>query len=381
MSMKPILCFSKGGRQERLELVRAGRAPRDFLYGTDQLIGQGYNIVPLSSSIACKDGILNRLIHVKEQVLSSLTQLSLRSSVIDHFRSEFSQSGVVLSFTDGFSITLGHHFRNVPRSCSPVLIGCFHGLSDVEAKVPKALRPWVARTIEASVRRLDHVAFFGPTDRAYALNRFGIPQERTSIIQFGVDCDFWRPTNMSSGDYVFSVGQDPNRDFMTLVNAEVNVPIRIHTALPISIPLSKGNVELTSGSYQQSTLTDEQLRDMYQASIAVVVPLKDVFQPTGYSVTLQAMACGKPVILSRIKGLWAPDLLVDEENCLLVTPGDSQEIANAINRVVRDSALRHRLGIAARKTVLTHFSYGPAAASTEKLIKIGLALRSKVDLS
>lgn len=237
-------------------------------------------------------------------------------------------------------------------------------------------RSWVARVIEASIHRLDYIAFFGPADRAYALNRFGIGAEKTGLIRFGVDTDFWNPADLPPQDYVFSVGQDTNRDFMTLVNADVDIPIRIHTALPIRVPPSKANVQLTRGSYQMSSLSDEQLRDMYQRSIAVVIPLKDVYQPTGYSVTLQAMACAKPVILSRIKGLWAPDLLVDGENCLLVTPGDSRELAHAINRVAGDNKLRQRLGKAARETVLTHFSLSHAALSTEELIKIGLTKQS-----
>lgn len=121
-------------------------------------------------------------------------------------------------------------------------------------------------------------------------------------------------------DFVFSIGQDPNRDFDTLVNAEIEVPIRLHTALPVAIPTGRQNVTVSKGSYHKSTLTDKELRDLYRRSLAVVVPLKDVYQPTGYSVTLQAMACGKPVVLTRIKGLWAPELLRDGENCLLVPP-------------------------------------------------------------
>ena len=44
--------------------------------------------------------------------------------------------------------------------------------------------------------------------------------------------------------------------------------------------------------------------------------LKNVFQPSGYSVTLQAMACGKPVILTKTRGLWAPEIFVNFKNCI-----------------------------------------------------------------
>jgi glycosyltransferase involved in cell wall biosynthesis len=177
-----------------------------------------------------------------------------------------------------------------------------------------------------------------------------------------------------SENFVFSVGQDPKRDFDTLVRCEVDVPIRLHTGLPVEVPANRTNVHMTRGSYHKSTLSDEELRDLYRRSMAVVVPLKDVYQPTGYSVTLQAMACGKPVVLSRIRGLWAPELLRDGENCLLVPPGDKVALATAIKRLASDPELRERLGKAARTTAEEHFSTAAAAACLEQLIQRGRAM-------
>jgi glycosyltransferase involved in cell wall biosynthesis len=220
---------------------------------------------------------------------------------------------------------------------------------------------------------LDHVAFFGPADREFGISTYGLLREKTSIILFGIDTEFWTPGEGSSEDFVFSIGQDPNRDFDTLVNAELDIPIRLHTALPLLIPPSRTNVLLTSGSYHHSTITDEELRDLYRRAMAVVVPLKDVYQPTGYSVTLQAMACGKPIVLSRIRGLWAPELLRDGENCLLVPPGDRAALAAAISRLAADPSLRIRLGRAARATAEQHFNLSAAASSLEQLIHHGRA--------
>jgi glycosyltransferase involved in cell wall biosynthesis len=103
------------------------------------------------------------------------------------------------------------------------------------------------------------------------------------------------------------------------------------------------------------------------------VPPKDVYQPTGYSVTLHAMACGKPVVLSRICGLWAPELLRDGENCILVPPGDRAALAAAVNLLAGDAELRASLGLTARETVERHFNPRVAAASLEALIQRGLA--------
>jgi glycosyltransferase involved in cell wall biosynthesis len=121
-------------------------------------------------------------------------------------------------------------------------------------------------------------------------------------------------------------------------------------------------------------MTDEALRRLYNRARAVIVPLKDVYQPTGYSVTLQAMSCGRPVILSAIKGLWAPELLRHNENCLLVPPGDAAALGAAIARIRADGALRARLGQAARATALAHFGLDRMGAATIALARRGLSL-------
>lgn len=369
--MAEIICFDKGGREARRALVAKGRAPREFFYGVMELQERGYDIEQISSAEPYK-GPLATLHRALELAFSHLTRLGLRTHFLTGIQGRMRAARVAVSFTDGFSLTLGHYYRNI-RTGAPFLVGCFHGLSDFEFKATPLLRPLVRRMIRRALHRLDLVAFFGPADREFGISRYGLPPEKTSIILFGVDTEFWTPGEGLPEDFVFSIGQDPNRDFDTLVNAEIEVPIRLHTALPVAIPTGRQNVTVSKGSYHKSTLTDKELRDLYRRSLAVVVPLKDVYQPTGYSVTLQAMACGKPVVLTRIKGLWAPELLRDGENCLLVPPGDRNALAAAIERLAADPELRTRLGRAARETAVKDFNLESGTASTELLLKLGLA--------
>lgn len=369
--MAEILCFDKGGRTARRALAAKGRAPREFFYGVMALQERGYDIEQLSSAESYED-VFGQIHRTIELGLSHLTRLGLRPHFVATIQDRMREARVAVSFTDGFSLTLGHYYRNTHVGV-PFLVGCFHGLSDFEFKATPLLRPLVRRMIRRALHRLDLVAFFGPADREFGISRYGLPPEKTSIILFGVDTEFWTPGERLPEDFVFSVGQDPNRDFDTLVNAEVDVPIRLHTALPVVVPPARTNVLLTSGTYHNSTITDEELRDLYRRAMAVVVPLKDVYQPTGYSVTLQAMACGKPIVLSRIRGLWAPDLLRDGENCLLVPPGDRAALAAAISRLAADPALRIRLGRAARATAEQHFNLSTAASSLEELIHHGMS--------
>jgi hypothetical protein len=373
--MADIICFDKGGRDARRALVAEGRAPREFFYGVMDLQERGYDIEQRSSAEPYT-GPLAAMYRGVELAWSHLTRLGLRTHCLDEIQDKMCRTRVAVSFTDGFSLTLGYYYRNICEG-APFLIGCFHGLSDLENRPAEAMRPLVRRLIRQSLHRLDHIAFFGPADREFGITRYGLDREKTSVILFGVDTGFWTPGVVPAEDFVFSMGQDPNRDFATLVGAEIDAPLRLHTALPVVVPPGRSNVTLSKGSYHKSTLTDEELRDLYRRALAVVVPLKDVYQPTGYSVTLQAMACGKPVVLSRIRGLWAPELLRDGENCLLVPPGDRTALAAAITRLAADPELRVRLGQEARNTAEKYFNPAAAASSLEALIQHGLATRPK----
>jgi glycosyltransferase involved in cell wall biosynthesis len=154
--------------------------------------------------------------------------------------------------------------------------------------------------------------------------------------------------------------------------------MRIVTRRYVNIPPNYDHVQTTVGDFFNSdSMTDRDLRRLYNAATAVIVPLKDVYQPSGYSVTLQAMSCGRPVVLSNIRGLWTKTLLKDGENCLLVPPGDAVALGAAIGRIRSNSELARRLGRAARETAVAHFGLDKIGAGTVALARLGLDLWTK----
>jgi glycosyltransferase involved in cell wall biosynthesis len=108
---------------------------------------------------------------------------------------------------------------------------------------------------------------------------------------------------------------------------------------------------------------------MYRRADVVAVPLKDVWQPTGYSVTLQAMACGKAVVLSNIKGLWDPEVFRSGENCILVEPGNPAALGTALEQLHADPALRQIIGAAARQTAVEAFALSRMNRSIRELVE------------
>ena len=72
------------------------------------------------------------------------------------------------------------------------------------------------------------------------------------------------------------------------------------------------------------------------------------------------MSQGCPVIATTAVGAAAGGLVRDGETGLVVPAGDPAELARAIERLLDDAALRHRLGARGRE-VVADYSYEKAA--------------------
>ena len=107
---------------------------------------------------------------------------------------------------------------------------------------------------------------------------------------------------------------------------------------------------------------------------AAVFCCPSVYEPFGI-INLEAMACGTAVVATSVGGI--PEVVVPEETGLLVDPGlapgsfdpadpagFAEALAQAVNRLAGDPALRDRFGAAGRKRVEAHFSWDAIAEQT-----------------
>lgn len=95
-----------------------------------------------------------------------------------------------------------------------------------------------------------------------------------------------------------------------------------------------------------------------------VAVLPSFFEGMG-RVLLEAMAMEKPVVASRVGGI--PDLVKDGVNGVLVTPGNVQELAGAIEKIVTDKGLAQKMGREGRKRIKEQFSSEVMARSIERV--------------
>lgn len=80
---------------------------------------------------------------------------------------------------------------------------------------------------------------------------------------------------------------------------------------------------------------------------------------------LDAWAYGLPVITTPVGGL--PDIIVHNQNAIVIKPGDPEDIANAIEKLINDERLRAKLSEEALKMSNTIFSLDQVTYQIDKL--------------
>lgn len=349
--LKYLFLYPGKSRISRLQSFIPGQSPREFFYGYLAAIEAGYSCT-IGDTRTDPSATWRQAFLKYEIMRNRVTNYPVSKQRVDVLADDFRGSDVAMSFTDGFSVAMGLWARKLaPKT---YLAGGFHGLADMLDKVEPWVRAIAKKRIRKGLHGLDHIFFSGAPDRRRAIEIYDLDPQRTSVFPFGVDTRFWTPGDGRTKPFVLAVGSDPQRDYETLIAAPTDVHLKFVTRLPVP-PRAKGICEIIRGSLHDAAITDDALRELYRQCDLVVVPLRDVWQPSGCSVTLQAMACGKPVILTATRGLWDPTLLRSGHNCVLVPPADKTALADAIDMLMADPKMRARIGAAARKTAVEEF--------------------------
>ena len=152
--------------------------------------------------------------------------------------------------------------------------------------------------------------------------------------------------------YILGIGRHvPQKGFDVLLRAFAAMKDRSHDLLiagdgPERSALESLAAELKLGSAVKflGKVDHDKAVSLFLGCGVFVLPSRH--EPMGI-VNLEAMAAGKPVVASNVGGV--PELVQDGQTGLLVTPGDHDSLAQAIEKITADAALAARFGAAGRK--------------------------------
>ncbi len=251
------------------------------------------------------------------------------------------------------------------------------------------LRPWKQDQLgqayylsswleKVGIESADMVIAVSRTTKNDILKYFNISEERVTVIHNGIDINKWKPTPISESlkkeynikdDYILFVGRPTKQKGMEyLIEAADYIDIQIVMAatgadtkeyeqeIAQKIQTKKNIVWINK------LLKEEEYIQLYSSAKIFVCP--SIYEPFGI-INLEAMSCEVPVVASAVGGIL--EVVVPEETGILVEPANPQQIAEAVNRLLKDESLRRKMGRAGRERVEKYFSWTYIAQQTKKL--------------
>ena len=212
------------------------------------------------------------------------------------------------------------------------------------------------------------------------LERFPAPRDETARVPHGeqaVVAPYHVPHIVSVGRLVAFKGFEhlidacaelARRGFDFTCHIVGDGPLRETLKAKIEKLNLSSRINLLGSLSQKAVLEELRNADVFAlASVTDAQGASDVF-PT---VILEAMAGGRPVLSTRLAGI--PELVIDGETGVLVPPGDTSALAEALAQLVCDCELRLRYGRSGRTRIEQCFRIEHTVAPLLELFQNTLA--------
>ncbi|MEV8427233.1 glycogen synthase [Streptomyces sp. HUAS 31] len=212
---------------------------------------------------------------------------------------------------------------------------------------------------------------------------------RVHVVHNGIDTTLYRPDHRT--DVLTRFGLDADRPFVLFVGRITRQKGVPHLLRAIRHIDPAAQVVLCAGAPDTPEI-DQEFRDLYQElsrvregvhwipqmlprpeviqllTHAAVFVCPSVYEPLGI-VNLEAMACGTPVVASRVGGI--PEVVDDGKTGLLVPLDDDFEagLAHALDSVIGDPEAARRMGEAGRERAVGEFGWDAVARRTAGLYR------------
>ena len=257
-----------------------------------------------------------------------------------------------------------------PKKC-PVITGILWNTE------PRENLSAFARRISKTAMRHANAVFVHSIAQVEALRDWGVEESRIHVVHFGIDTEFWDPSGVTSIKYpvhatdivqplIMSVGNDRHRNHGVLVDSMKEVCLKFPDARLELVTRKPQKLPPEIGTWR-SSMTHSQLRELCRRSQVAAISTSPNIHVSGITATLESMAMGKPVVVTRTPGM--EDYVIDGKTGIFVPPNDPESMAHAIIELVSDPDKRHHIGMAARESVLSNFSTRAMSRSLAQMIR------------
>lgn len=216
-------------------------------------------------------------------------------------------------------------------------------------------------------RRLPALLTVSTASATDTIEDFGIDPDRMTIVPLGVDTDVFRPRGDRVPGRIVAIASadSPLKGVAHLLESvaklRVERDVELHLVSRIDPKSATArrieDLGLADAVTLHSGLSDDELAALLASAEVMAVP--SLYE--GFSLpTVEALACGTPVVASRAGAL--PETVGDAAR--LVTPGDVGELTDALGALLDDPAERARLAAVGLARVEERYSWTSVAAAT-----------------
>jgi glycosyltransferase involved in cell wall biosynthesis len=231
-------------------------------------------------------------------------------------------------------------------------------------------------------RFVDYYIAVSEANARYLAEEKGLPRKKIIVIRNGCDLGRFDPSHRPPAGLKASLGFQA--DDPVLVVAARLEPQKGHRVLLQALQgvlrefpqtrlvcLGEGCLRDELESQMCSLGLKDSVRFLgYQSSVVDWLVLSDfTVLPSRWEglplTALESLAAGRPVVATAVDG--TPEVVIDGKTGLTVPPNDSERLAGAICRLLREPGLRERMGEAGRKWVREHFNEERQVRLTQEL--------------
>jgi rhamnosyl/mannosyltransferase len=193
---------------------------------------------------------------------------------------------------------------------------------------------------------------------------------KCEVLPYGIDLSAWRDLDADDKEAVARLQQDSPRQIVALGRLVeykgFDVLIRAMSGVdgqatiigdgPLRADLERlaEDCGVSDSVHFAGRAEQRSIKVMLHAARAFALPSVTEAEAFGL-VQIEAMACGLPIVNTSLPTT-VPEVARDGMEALTVPPRDVRALADALNRILDDSALADRLGIASRLRADTEFA-------------------------
>jgi len=266
---------------------------------------------------------------------------------------DIKKSDLIISTNDSLGIPLAllKALRIIRKPIVYISIGLPHRMLQLKGPISKLYRN--------AFKKIDSIIAFSYEEVGW-INKwlnYSLKRPKIYFIPFGVDTGCFKMSRNREKKYdILSIGADPKRDFQILFQFA-----RRHPEKKIKLITNRDHIKSLNPFPRnlecEIDVPFSKIREEFASAHIIALPVKENEYSGATTTLLQAMAMGRPTVVSAVSAICKGYGLIDGINCRLVKPGYPEKFEKALLQLLKDPESAEKMGQEGRKHVTTHLSW------------------------